>query len=117
MEIKKREKERLSTKNFLDYVVLSADGTPQSRGLGRTLNVSSGGLLMETADQVELGRNLLVTLGLGDEMVEVAAHVIRSAPSSAELYATGIEFSELDRGQQTLLDRYLKAFHGRQAGD
>jgi hypothetical protein len=110
----KREQERLSTRNFLDYVVLADDGTPVARGLGRTLNVSSGGLLMETADRVDLGRTLLVTLGLGEEMVEISGRVTRSAPSTAELYATGIEFAPVDRARQTLLDRYLQTFQASQ---
>ena len=106
----KRDKERLNTRNFLDYVVLAADGTPQARGLGRTLNVSSDGLLMETADQVDAGSTLLVTLGLGEDMVEIAGRVIRSSPSTLELYATGVEFDRIDVERQALLDRYLEAF-------
>ena len=112
MGMEKRDSGRLNTKNLLDYVVVSAGGQTLDHGLGRTLDVSEGGLLMETPVAIAAGQTLLVTIGLGNEMVEVSGRVVRSAPSSGDLYATGVEFAAMDERRRDVLMRYLAAFNG-----
>lgn len=112
MGMEKRDTDRLHTKNLLDYVVVSEGGQVLDQGLGRTLDVSEGGLLMETPVSIAAGRTLLVTLGLGNDMVEVSGRVVRSAPSSGDLFATGVEFAVMDPRRREVLMRYLTAFNG-----
>jgi len=112
MGMEKRDTGRLNSKNLLDYVVVSEGGQTLDHGLGRTLDVSEGGLLMETSVSIDAGRTLLVTLGLGNDMVEVSGRVVRCAPSTGDLYATGVEFSAMDPHRREVLSRYLAAFNG-----
>lgn len=112
MGMEKRDTDRLNTKNLLDYVVVSAGGQTLDHGLGRTLDVSEGGLLMETPVAIAAGQTLLVTLGLGNEMVEVSGRVVRSAPSTGDFFATGVEFAAMDERRRDVLLRYLAAFNG-----
>jgi len=112
MGMEKRDTGRMHTKNLLDYVVVSEAGQILDQGLGRTLDVSEGGLLMETPVSIAAGRTLQVTLGLGNDMVEVSGRVVRSAHSVGDFYATGVEFSAMDPRRREVLLKYLAAFNG-----
>jgi len=83
----------------VDYIVLGEDGTHLSRGMGRTRNVSEGGLLLETHRPLEDGQTVLITLGLKDDLVEIRGRIIHQEPpasfSEETRYCAGVKFTAM----------------------
>ena len=110
MKFENRESERKGTLNLLDYVVLDKSGGAVARSMARSLNVSENGILLETHLALEVGQELLITIGLEDELVEIKGRVVRTEQSGAESFAYGIEFLNVTSENISVLHGFLQAF-------
>ncbi len=108
-EINQRKFERKDSLNILDYVILGEAGNPINHGMGRTLNVSENGLLLETHDPLTKGQTLLITVGLEEDMVELKGQTTHVDPSSDKKFCSGIEFIEIDENGKRVLNNFLEA--------
>jgi Tfp pilus assembly protein PilZ len=109
-EFERRHAERRHTHHLLDYAVLDERGEVVERQVGRTINVSEEGLLLDTPDFIDPGRTVLVTLALKEEMVELRGRVAHVRPAVEERFHAGIEFQEMDEAGRRVLQRYLESF-------
>ena len=98
--------------HLLDYLVVDEQGRQGEYSMGRTLNVSEGGILMETHIPLPIGQQVMITLGLEDELVDVMGKIIY-ATYEAGRHQNGIEFSNIAENDKKILDRYVEAFHKR----
>ena len=80
--------------------------------MGRTLNVSKGGILMETHIPLPKGQQVMITLGLNDELVDVMGKIVYTT-FEAGRHQNGIEFFHVAEKDRTILNNYVKAFHER----
>lgn len=114
-DLTRRKFERSSTLNLVEYIVLGDDGTYLSRGMGRTRNVSEGGLLLETHRPLQEGRTVLITLGLKEETVELRGKIMhQEAPSSNSeetRYCSGVKFTAVNKPGMDVLKRYILALN------
>jgi len=107
-EGKRRKYERKDSLNLIDYVVLGPEGKPISRRMGRTLNVSEGGILMETHHLLRQGQNVVITIALDEDIVEINGHVVYMKPCEEELFCSGIEFAEIDKEGERVVKKYIE---------
>ena len=116
-EAQRRKWDRKETLNLVDYVILGEDGVFLSRGMGRTRNVSEGGLLLETHRALKEGEEVLITVGLKEDMVRLRGRVVHQAPSADEYrHCAGVKFTHMKKEDREILKRYidaLKASAGR----
>ena len=96
--------------NLLDYLVVDDQGRQGEYSMGRTLNISKGGILMETHIPLPPGQQVMITLGLKDELIDVMGKIIYSTHDAGR-HHNGIEFFHLADNDQEILNRYIKAFH------
>ena len=112
-DLSRRKFERSSTLNLVDYVILGEDGRHLSRGMGRTRNVSEGGLLLETHRPLTEGQVVLITLGLKDDTVQLRGRVMHqeapASPSEETRYCAGIKFTAVNKQGIEVLKRYILA--------
>ncbi|MDT8390772.1 MAG: PilZ domain-containing protein [Lentisphaeria bacterium] len=106
----KRRSERFDSKHLLHYKVLDARDGQLGDGMARTLNVSEGGLLLETNTSFEPGQELSVSIGLEEEEVDVVGEVRHCKRSGDGLFTTGVKFENLDKDGARVLAVYLKLF-------
>ncbi len=115
-EAQRRKWDRKKTLNLLDYVILGDDGVFLRRGMGRTRNVSEGGLLLETHRPLKEGEEVLITLGLKEDLVRLRGRVVHQAPPNEEYrHCAGVKFTHMNKEDRDTLKRYidaLKAAHG-----
>lgn len=78
--------------------------------MARTLNVSEGGILMETHIPLPMGQQVMITLGLEDELVDVMGRIVYMTYEAGR-HQNGIEFFHVAENDKKALDRYIKAFH------
>lgn len=106
----KRQSERFNSTNLLHYKVVDARDGQLGDGMARTLNVSEGGLLLETNTSFEPGQELSVSIGLEEEEVDVVGEVRHCKNSGDGLFTTGVKFENLDKDAARVLAVYLKLF-------
>ncbi|MGD2126605.1 MAG: PilZ domain-containing protein [Desulfobacteraceae bacterium] len=115
---KRRKYDRKKTLNLVDYVVLGEGGEQVSRGMGRTRNVSEGGLLLETYHPLNAGQEVLITLGLQDDLVELKGRIVHLEPpvppSEKDRHCSGVEFTGVDKQGLQILRRYIEAISALQ---
>jgi hypothetical protein len=112
-DLKRRKFERSKTLNLVDYIILGEDGRHLSRGMGRTRNVSEGGLLLETHRLLEDGQIVLITLGLKEDMVQLRGRIMHQEPpasfSEETRYCAGVKFTAVNKKGVEALKKYIQA--------
>ncbi|ADW16551.1 type IV pilus assembly PilZ [Desulfobulbus propionicus DSM 2032] len=110
MTTERRQYIRPESLNLLDYLVVDEQGRQGAYSMARTLNVSKGGILMETHLPLQQGQQVLITLGLKDRLIDVMGRVVYTT-GSAGRYHNGIEFFHLSENDRGILENYVEAFH------
>ena len=110
MSIERRRFVRPEGTNLLDYLVIDEQGRQGEYSMGRTLNVSKGGILMETHIPLPLGQQVMITLGLEDELVDVMGRIVYTTYDAGR-HQNGIEFFHVADSDKKILDRYVAEFH------
>ena len=106
----KRRHYRVDTLNLLNYECLDEDGNMIARGMGRTLNVSESGILLETHVSLDSPSLITLTIGFEEDLIEIKGKVVYSKPGEAGRFESGIQFFEKDEKTETLLKFYIEAF-------
>ena len=109
-ETGRRRHERKESLNIIDYTVLDDNGEPVTRRMGRTLNVSEGGMLLETHIPLKMKQEVLITVALEEDLVDVRGTVVHACVGAEKgFFCSGIQFSKIpDEGLSTL-KKYIEA--------
>lgn len=91
----------------LSYICLDEDHQVIKQGMGRTLNVSESGILLETYFPIEATHTLVLSVGFKDRVVDIMgrpAHIRSTGPG---VYEIGVEFTDLDETARHAVKDYL----------
>ena len=110
MKSERRKNDRLESLHLLDFVVVDEFGQHGDYTMGRTLNVSRGGILMETHLEMRKGQQVVITMELKNALLNVMGTIVYASFANPR-YRYGIEFFEVPEADQRLLDSYVDAFH------
>jgi c-di-GMP-binding flagellar brake protein YcgR len=116
MTTERRRYIRPESLNLLDYLIVDEQGRPSEYSMARTLNVSKGGILMETHIPLPKGQQVMITLGLKEQLIDVMGRIVYTSSSSGR-HENGIEFFHVSDNDKRVLDNYVAAFHKLHAGD
>ena len=116
MNTERRHFIRPEALNLLDYLVVDEQGRQGEYSMARTLNVSQGGILMETHIPLPKGQQVMITLGLNDQLINVMGRIIYTVYLAGR-HQNGIEFFHLSDNDKHILDQYVTAFHSNYAKD
>jgi hypothetical protein len=98
----------------LSYFCVDDGGTIIEQNMGRTLNVSATGICLETNIEIKPAYQLLLTIALEDDLVEVRGKVAYCRPGRDDMFETGVEFTEMDDQARELYNRYVQLFEKQQ---
>lgn len=110
MKEDKRKHERYDALNLISYLVIDDEGTEVAQGMGRTLNVSQSGILLETHVALALKGSISLNIGLAEQMVAIKGNVVFCHPGDDGKYETGVEFEAFDDISRESLNQYIQAF-------
>ncbi|QTA89873.1 phosphoribosylaminoimidazolesuccinocarboxamide synthase [Desulfonema magnum] len=82
-------------------------------GIGRTLNVSESGILLETYFYPGLEEFLILTIAFEDKLLEIKGKVVHYKSREGGRFETGIEFLETDDSAVRFLKKFIKRFRER----
>ena len=94
----------------LSHITVSEEDIVVYQGMGRTLNVSESGILLETKSQIPAGGTLMVSIGLEDDLMELKGQVVFSKETGPGMHETGIEFIDMDETVLPMLRKFIQAF-------
>ena len=94
--VERRKHPRVKTSNLISYHSFDETGKLISYGLGLALDISKGGILLETPCFVESGPIVLTAIDWEKNIVKVKGKLIYCVKQATELYRCGIEFAGMD---------------------
>ena len=113
MAEERRKYPRIAVEGVFSYVCMDEDRRPIDEGMGTTVDVSQGGIMIETSRPIDAETILLVTVDKDKKMLEIEGKVVHSRNIGPSKYLTGIEF----KGSRTEVMRVVKnlviEFHSR----
>ena len=107
----KRRRPRIESINLIAYACLDENDNVVNQGMGRTLNVSELGILIETYFELDSQNILLIDIGIGDDLVDIKGRVVHSNANDDKKYESGIEFISIDEDSLAKLKKYIEAFN------
>ena len=106
----KRRFPRFNSLNLSYVLVDSGDDEVERQMMGRTLDVSEVGIRLETHLAVDIGSEMLLSIGLEDDVLEVRGRVVHSAQNKEGKHELGVEFLDKDAAASEILIKFIKAF-------
>jgi hypothetical protein len=91
--------------NHLTTVFLPApEGAGREEVVGRTIDLSHGGILLETAGGIEEGMAVTVSIAVGDALIELGGDVLRVQPVGEGFFEVAIVFGAKALEMPQLID-------------
>ena len=109
----KREYPRVETRNVVSYVCVDKKGNEIGEGMGETLNISQGGILLKSAYPIESEFILLLSIDLENNMMETKGKVAHSKKDKSGKYETGINFLGTHDENIKTIKNFIKVYHSR----
>lgn len=107
----KRKHGRVDSIYLLNYVHLDENDKRLMQGMGRTLNVSETGIMLETHVPFVQDDIMDVVVGLQEDMVTIRGKVVFSRTIEPGKHQAGIQFLTIDDASLATLRRYIEAFN------
>jgi len=109
----KRKHSRIDSLHLLNYVYVDEEDDEAMQGMGRTLNVSESGILLETHNKIGVKSIVSLTIGFEEEVVEIKGRSVYAKENDKGMFESGIEFFDVDENALKILRQYIAAFNAR----
>ncbi len=106
----KRKHQRKKTANLLSYVGIDEEGLKE-QGMGRALNISQGGVLIETQVPIDSKYILLTAIGIEEELIKIKGEVVYCRETEPEIFRTGVRFIESDERISDVVSEIIRAYN------
>ena len=110
MTADKRRTPRVDSPNLLTYVCLDEKNSMVSQGMGRTLNVSEGGILLETHVPIDPQHLILLDIALEDELMQFRGRIAHTRKRENGRIESGVAFIDLDEEKTQFLRQYVTTY-------
>ncbi len=110
IQFKSRKYTRVDSLNLVHYNTLDKDNNVTTQGMGRTLNVSQGGILIETHVSIDAKYVMLIAIGFKDDLIDLKGKVVYCKSGEDNKFEVGIEFLTINDTECRILNKYISAF-------
>src|SRR5210317_1071633 len=104
----KRKHERIQSLN-LSYICLDEEKNIIKQGMGRTLNISESGILLETHFPIKPEHVVQLTISLEEDLLDLKGKPAHVRSCDDGKYEVGIQFIELDQNTTDLLKKFISS--------
>ena len=108
--VEKRKHPRVDINNLVSYRCMDDMGNMTKEGRGKSVNISQGGILIETHDPFEWQDILLLFIDIEDELVSIKGKVIYCNAANFGKFRTGIQFLETNEKIISFVEGLLKTY-------
>lgn len=102
---------RVKTDNPISYALINEKGSKIGQGIGRAVNVSQSGMLLETFEYIGSRYIFLVTTDVEDKLVEIVGRVVFSRETSRSVFNSGIHFMGEHEDNVKFRRELIRVFH------
>jgi hypothetical protein len=99
-----RKSRRIRSLHLTSYVPRKGSEQEYIVSIGRTLDVSKGGVKVETHRELAKGTELDMDIAVEDRVITAKGVVVHVEPLSGGLYGTGIRFTAISEADLALLE-------------
>ncbi len=105
----KTRPKRLETLNLVSFTHRDSDGRVDLEVVGRTLDLSKGGILLEISQPVPSeNRQVEVTLGIRDSVIQVNGEIVHQRELQDDNIGLGIAFRNLSESDARIIGDFLR---------
>ena len=108
-----RKSPRVNTTNLISLVTIDETGRWIFQGMSRALDISRGGILLETAYPIESGCLSMMTVDVDSNLIEIKGELIYCSKSDTEMYHSGIKFIDTDEQVTKFVTQIIKVYSHR----
>ena len=112
-KVNRRKHVRVKTNNLISHETIGRDGRVISRSMGKALNVSRSGILLETPYPIVAEGISLMTVDLDDQLIEIKGRPIYCRETYAGMFQTGISFIGTEEETAKFAVKLIKLFNHR----
>jgi len=109
MTPEKRKHTRVNSLNLSHVAVDDREHTVK-QAIGRTLNVSENGILLETHFPIESDQNVELTLGFEENLVNLRGRVVHLLNGETGKFEMGIQFTDIDEEGSHVIKDFIEKF-------
>lgn len=109
----RRKKPRIGSLNLTHFSCYDEAGKLLKQGLGRTINVSESGILLEIHGDMPLDQPVTLTIGLEEELVDVNGTIIHHQQMDDGCFRCGVQFHPLDPDARAVVQKFIACFNAR----
>jgi len=113
----RRKYPRVPIHNLISYVCLDEDGKPIKRLMGSALDISQGGLLLETTQQIEPGNGILIMADEQDRIIEINGKAAYCREIGGGKFYVGISLQGSHNENIQFVRSMIRAYHYRKSSD
>ena len=106
----RRKHKRLKTRNLIAHVSYDTRGKLISQGLSKVLNISKGGMLLETPEPIESGLLSLMATDVENSLIEIDGNLVYCKKSSNGRYHSGVSFLASDDEIKAFVTKLIKEY-------
>ena len=108
-----RKYSRVKTQNLICYFSFDQEENMTSQGMGIALDISKGGILLETPYAIKPGMLILSATDKEKNLMELRGKLVHSTQSDSGTYLSGIEFVGVDGRVRDFITRLIKEYSYR----
>ena len=108
--VEKRKHPRVDINNLVSYRCIDDSENRTKEGRGKSVNISQGGILIETHDPFEWQDVLRLFIDIEDESVSIKGKVIYCNAANFGKFRTGIQFIETNEKIVSFVIKLLKTY-------
>jgi hypothetical protein len=109
----RRKHPRIKTRNLISHLTFDENGKPISQGLSKAVDISKGGILLETPHPIESGLISLMAVGLDNKFIEIKGELVYSKKTDSGMYHSGIKFVGPDDQVKKFVVGLIKEYNYR----
>jgi len=112
-ETNQRQYARVETCNLISYTCIDDQGTMIKQGMGKALDISQNGLMLESGYPIESEYISLMSADPDDRLVNIVGKVAHTRRSPSGNYKIGIRFTGSHDENVQFAASLIKTFHYR----
>ena len=110
VDAEKRKHDRIESLNTVAFLCLDEAEVVVGQGMGRTLNLSENGILLNAFRPIGNCAWVRIHIGLRDELVDIKGRIVHSQRDPSAGFCYGIEFVDLEEADRSSLATFVKEF-------
>ncbi|MBL0714972.1 MAG: PilZ domain-containing protein [Desulfosarcina sp.] len=109
MTTEKRKHLRINALN-LSHIAINDREEDVRQAIGRTLNVSESGILLETHFPIQSDQTVSMTIGIEEELVDIRGKVIHLLNGETGKFEMGVQFTDINAEGVNAIREFITKF-------